>query len=285
MRLATGLISGERRTLAQRDAAGPAYDVTAVTGGDVRRAFGLSTEQLELPGRPEVDLADAILLPPVPDPAKIVCVGLNFATHAAEVVRDAGDHPTLFTRFASTFVGHGQPLLTPVESDTLDWEGEVVVVIGRGGRRIPAPAALEHVAGYSAMGENSVRGFQLHSAQATAGKNWDRSGSWGPWLVTADEVSEPRSLEVVTRLNGAEKQRGRLSDLVFDVPTVISYISTFTELSPGDVIATGTPSGIGHRETPPRYLRPGDVLEVELVDHLVLTNPVEADPDRPSTQL
>lgn len=278
MRLGTIQIDGVVRTVAQEGPNAPVHDLTDLTHGDLRRAFGADLHRA-LDSAPVITNMDrARWLPPISDPAKILCVGLNYRTHAAEVLRDVEEHPTLFTRFASTFVGHGDQLLIPPESDTLDWEGEIVAVIGRRGRRIPKAHALDHVAGYSVMGENSVRAYQLHTKQATAGKNWDRSGSWGPWVLLAATLTDPAVLEVVTRLNGEEKQRGRLNELVFDLASVIAYISTWTELAPGDLIATGTPAGIGYRETPPRYLRPGDELSIELVDHFTLVNTATSDP-------
>ena len=281
MRLGTVQLRGEVRTIAARSGRSPIRDITDLTDGDPRRVFGRGADEIDLDHRPEIDLTGATWLPPVLQPAKVFCVGFNYRTHASEESRQLGDQPTLFTRFPSTFVGHGASVLSPVESSTLDWEGEVVVVVGRGGRRIPMGDAMDHVAGWSVMGENSVREYQLHSSQATAGKNWDRSGSWGPWIITRDEVPDPSALEVVTRLNGVEKQRGHLGQLMFDLPTLLAYISTFTELSPGDVIATGTPAGIGHREDPPRYLRDGDELTIELTGYCTLRNRVQTDPGHP----
>jgi 2-keto-4-pentenoate hydratase/2-oxohepta-3-ene-1,7-dioic acid hydratase in catechol pathway len=233
---------------------------------------------LELSHFPVMADPTASWCPPIPRPNKIFCVGLNFGTHAAEVLAEIRDHPTLFTRFPSTFVGHRQPLLRPSVSDTLDWEGEIAVVIGAGGRNIGAENASEHVLGYTVMGENSIREWQLHSKQATAGKNFDNTGSWGPWIVTRDEIADPSTLEIVTELNGVEVQHGKLADLVFDIPTIIEYVSAFTELSPGDVIATGTPAGIGHRQDPPRYLKPGDNLVIRIPGLLELINDVTDEP-------
>lgn len=218
-------------------------------------------------------------LPPVPEPRRILCAGYNFKTHAAEVDRDVPEHPTFFVRFPSTCVGHREPIVRPPVSDTLDWEGEVGIVIGRGGRFIDSADALDHVAGYTAFGDNSVREFQLHSTQATAGKNFDASGSFGPWIVTRDEVPDPAALEVLTFLNGEQMQHGRLADLVFSVADLIAYASTFTALEPGDVIAAGTPAGIGMRRDPPRYLQPGDELVIEIPGVMRLENRVVDQPN------
>ncbi|GGG16517.1 oxygenase [Rhodococcoides trifolii] len=281
MRLGTVVRGSQASTVASVDGA-TLHDISDYAGPDGLAGLLRSVDVddiigIDLARYPVVAEAAVRWLPPVPAPSKIFCVGLNFSTHAAEVLADVSDHPTLFTRFSSTFVGHRQPLLRPTVSDTLDWEGEVAVVIGRGGRNIPAADALAHVAGYTVMGENSIREWQLHSKQATAGKNFDGTGSWGPWIVTRDEIPDPAALEIVTELNGVQVQHGTLADLVFDVGSIIEYISTFTQLAPGDVIATGTPAGIGHRQDPPRYLKPGDTLTIRIPGFVELTNDV-ADP-------
>lgn len=276
MKLGTVTAGGQQLTVASAGG-GIVHDVSSRTGTQGLVSLLTSPEViagLDLADYPVIDVQTAVWLPPVPKPDKIFCVGLNYGNHAAEVLRDVGEHPTLFTRFPSSFVGHGQPLVRPAVSHTLDWEGEIVVVVGRGGRNIPARHASDHIAGYSAMGENSIREWQLHSRQATAGKNFDQSGSWGPWILTADEIPDPTALEVVTELNGSQVQHGTLSDLVFDIGEVVAYISTIAELAPGDVIATGTPSGIGHRQNPPRYLAPGDTLTIRIPGLLELHNPI-----------
>lgn len=236
-------------------------------------AAGTLTEILERGPHPDaietliedrVALADVELLPPIPAPGKVLCVGLNFRSHVAEVATDNGSGLTLFARFGDTFVGHGQAVVRPAVSDSLDWEGELAVVIGRRAWHVAAETALDHVAGYSCMAENSVREWQEHGTQATAGKNFWRSGAFGPALVTADEVGDPSALALETRLNGNPVQRASLGDLVHSVAEVIAYVTTFAPLAVGDVIAMGTPSGVGYRRDPPRYLRPGDTLEVEV---------------------
>ncbi|BBG00089.1 MULTISPECIES: fumarylacetoacetate hydrolase family protein [Pseudonocardia] len=204
--------------------------------------------------------------PPVGDHPKIVCVGFNYAAHAAESERSPDgtpQRPTLFTRFTDSFVGAGTPVVRPALDDSLDWEGEAALVIGAAGRRIAAEDAWRHVAGVTCVAENSVRNWQLHSGQATAGKNWHHSGAVGPWVTTTDEVGTG-PLRVTTRLNGATVQDDTTDRLTFGFAELVAYVSTFTPLRPGDLIATGTPQGIGLRRDPPRFLRPGDEIEVEV---------------------
>lgn len=228
----------------------------------------------DLSGAATVCADRVVFLPPIPDPARMLCAGFNYRDHATEAAAKVPDYPTFFVRFASSVVGHEAPLLKPRLSSMLDWEGELAVVIGRGGRHIARADALAHIAGYSCFGDHSVRDFQLHGTQATAGKNFDASGAWGPWLVTADEIGDPAALEVRTRVNGVTRQHGRTADMVFDVAALIAYVSSFTTLEPGDVIATGTPSGIGGRMTPPTFLLPGDVVTIEIPGVGTLTNRV-----------
>jgi 2-keto-4-pentenoate hydratase/2-oxohepta-3-ene-1,7-dioic acid hydratase in catechol pathway len=215
------------------------------------------------PGDPRVPVAEVRWEPPIGEHAKVFCVGFNYATHAAESEREVPTHPTLFTRYPDSFVGDGQAVVRPYDSDSLDWEGEAALVIGAPARRVEPAKAARYIAGHTCVAENSVREWQLHSGQATAGKNWFASGACGPWLVTRDEVGDG-PLTVTTRLNDVVVQQDSTDHLTFSFAEIVAYVSTFTELRPGDVIATGTPAGIGHRRNPPRYLRPGDVLEVEV---------------------
>ena len=246
-------------------------------------------------GMPCRPLAGLQWLPPVPAPGKILCVGLNYGRHVAEAGRteagraeagraeagrDLPAHPSMFVRFADSVVGHREPVWKPRASDRFDYEGELAVVIGRGGRHIAAQDALSHVAGYTCMAENSVRDFQKHNAQVTPGKNFERSGAIGPWLVTADEVGDPSRLEVMSRLNGELMQHGQVSDLIFPIPELIAYISAFTPLSPGDIIATGTPEGVGSGRKPPRFMVAGDTLEVDIPGIGTLVNTVADEPAR-----
>jgi len=213
------------------------------------------------------------LLPPIVGP-RIFCIGVNYRSHREEMGREGSDHPTVFVRFPSSLVGHGAPLWRPRASDRFDYEGELAVVIGRPGRRISRENALEHVAGYSCFNDGSIRDYQRHTSQFTAGKNFDRSGSFGPWIVTADEVGDPSALTLTTRLNGEVMQHSTTDLLIFDVAEVIEYLSEFTELRPGDIIATGTPGGVGVARDPAVFMKPGDMIEVEISGIGLLCNEI-----------
>ena len=225
----------------------------------------------------DASLADVALLPVIPNPDKILCVGLNYKTHADETGMDVPQYPIIFTRFGASQVGHDQPIVKPRASDRLDFEGERAVIIGRRGRHIAEAAALDHIAGYACFDDGSVRDWQRHTSQFIPGKNFVASGAFGPWMVTADEIGDPSRLSLETRLNGATVQQATTDLLIFPIPQLISYISTFAELVPGDVIATDTPGGVGSRREPPLYLRAGDVLEVEISSIGMLRNTVIAE--------
>ena len=222
----------------------------------------------------DLPLGEVTLLPPVVNPGKVFCIGVNYRKHVLEMGRDLPEHPWVFTRSADSFVGHGEGMIRPSVSEQFDFEGELALVIGKTAHRVDAGAALEHVAGYCCLNDGSIRDFQRHSGQFTAGKNFWRSGAMGPWLVTADEVADPAGLELETRLNGEVMQSAPVSDLIFDVPTLIEYCSTFARLEPGDVIATGTPGGVGAARKPPVWLRDGDTVEVTISRIGTLMNPV-----------
>jgi len=228
--------------------------------------------------KPDHALSEIALLPPIPDPDKIICLGNNYRAHVLEGGNKIPEHPQLFIRLANSLVGHGAPIIVPKISHELDYEVELAVVIGRGGRHIPKARALAHVAGYTCFHDASVRDIQLtHSLDA--GKNFIGTGPCGPWLVTRDEIADPAKLDLKTRLNGKELQNGNSSDLIFDIPTLIAYISSFTPLVPGDIISTGTPQGVGFTRKPPIWLKPGDVVEIEVEGIGVLRNPVVAEAD------
>ena len=209
-------------------------------------------------------LADLALLPVIPNPSKIFCVGHNYESHRQETGRAKVEHPSIFTRFADTLVAHGGEILRPAVSTSLDYEGELAVVIGKGGRGIAEAKALDHVAGYACFNDASVRDWQWHTSQFTPGKNFPQTGGFGPWLVTPEEAGDLSDVHVVTRLNGNVVQDQPIGDMIFPVAKIIAYLSAFTLLSPGDVIATGTPGGVGAKREPPLWMKAGDRVEVEI---------------------
>lgn len=243
--------------------------------GHLADAGGLARLAETLAAAPPLDPSAITLLPPVPRPDKILCVGLNYADHSVESGFTPPDYPTVFARFASSLVGAGAPLVRPNASEMFDYEAELVVVIGRGGRHIREADALAHVAGYSLGNDGSVRDYQKKSPQWTMGKNWDASGAFGPELVTPDELPEGcRGLQLTMHVNGIELQRGSTDDMIFDVATLIATLSEVMTLAPGDVIFSGTPAGVGQARTPPRWLQPGDECVVALDGLGRLANPV-----------
>ena len=226
--------------------------------------------------KPTVALDHVVLLQVIPDAARIICVGKNYRDHVAEMGGGVSENPVLFMRTPQSLVGHRQSIVCPIASREYDYEGELAVVIGRGGRRILPERALSHVAGYTCFLDGSMRDFQKHSF--TAGKNFDSSGACGPWLVPATEVPDPQSLMLTTRINGEVVQRASTAEMIHSVAAIISYISGFTRLEPGDVISTGTPSGVGAARSPPKWLAPGDRVEVEIERIGVLANTVISEP-------
>lgn len=231
----------------------------------------LHTPELQGASGPVVDLATLSWLPVIPEPGKILCVGLNYEDHRRETGRSEVAHPTIFTRFADSQAAHGSPILMPRVSDKLDFEGELAVVIGRGGRYIARSEAMSHIAGYSCYNDATVRDWQAHTTQFTPGKNFPRTGSFGPWLVTADEF-RPDAQRLQTRLNGAIMQQALLSQMIFPIERLIEYCSSFTSLAPGDVIVSGTPGGVGAKRNPPVFMREGDRIEIEIEGLATLSN-------------
>lgn len=229
----------------------------ALAAGALAEMRGLAVN-----AKPDYNLEEIKFLPVVPKPGKILCAGINYRAHAAETGRDVPTAPSIFARFADTLVGHGGEMIRPRISTQFDYEGELAVIIGRPGRHISADRALEHIAGYTCFVDGSVRDYQKFSV--TAGKNFPATGPLGPWLVTTDEIPDPRRLTLSTRLNGAEVQRASTADMIHAVSEIVAFCSDFTALSPGDVIATGTPEGVGHRRSPPLWMKAGDVVEVEI---------------------
>jgi 2-keto-4-pentenoate hydratase/2-oxohepta-3-ene-1,7-dioic acid hydratase in catechol pathway len=215
--------------------------------------------------------------PVIVNPAKIIAVGLNYDEHINETKMAKPAYPTIFTRWADTHVGHLQPLIRPRDSDNFDYEGELVVIIGKGGRRITQADAMNHVAGYSIYNEGSIRDYQRHASQFTPGKNFPATGSFGPFLVTPDEVGQLAGKKIQTRLNRDTVQSSTLDMMIFPPPRLIEYISIFTPLAPGDVIITGTPGGVGWVRKPPLWMKAGDKVEVEIDSVGVLKNNVIAE--------
>ncbi|AYA63533.1 fumarylacetoacetate hydrolase family protein [Alteromonas sp. RKMC-009] len=223
----------------------------------------------------KVSLEEIELLPVVPNPDKIFCIGIAYHDHRKETGRKNSEHPTVFTRFADSQVAHNKPIVVPLESEQLDFEGELAIIIGKGGRRIAVEDAWSHVAGYAPYCDATIRDWQHHTSQWTPGKNFPATGAFGPWMVTRDEIEDGRPLTLVTRLNGKEVQRATTDQLIFSIPEIIAYCSSFTELKPGDVIATGTPGGVGGKRTPPLWMKSGDLLEIDIEAVGVLANCIE----------
>lgn len=264
-----GLVQGDRAHLAPA-----AVRARYPNLRDVLAADALAGIPALLAAVPPQDLSALHFAPLIPDAARIICVGINYLDHIHEMGREKLDYPTLFTRFPDSLVGHGEALRRPRVSIQYDYEGELAIVIGKTGRYVPAARALDHVAGYTCFLDGSVRDWQRHTTQFTPGKNFPSTGSCGPWLVTTDEIPDPARLRLQTRVSGAVLQEAPISDLCFDVRRIIEYCSGFCVLNPGDIIATGTPSGVGFARTPPRWLTPGDVVEVEISGIGILRNEV-----------
>jgi 2-keto-4-pentenoate hydratase/2-oxohepta-3-ene-1,7-dioic acid hydratase in catechol pathway len=227
--------------------------------------------------KPDLALDAVESMVPIAAPEKILCVGRNYRAYH-EVLQDGGPKwPSIFPRFPSSFSAHGQAILRPKVSEQLDFEGELGVIIGKPGRHIPKEAALDHVAGYTIINEGSIRDWQSKGTQNCPGKNFYRSGAIGPWMVTADEIKDLGKLNITTRVNGEVRQNGGTDMMIFDIPFVISHVSQFTWLEPGDMIATGSPGGSAIESKPPRWLEAGDTIEVEIQPIGVLRNPIEAE--------
>ena len=226
---------------------------------------------------PSLSFADIRFLPPLHDAEKVICIGVNYPKrHPVHGEIPPPENITLFAKFEGSLVGHLEPLITPPEpaSETFDYEGELVLVIGREGRFISKEAVFDHIAGYTIMNDGSVRGWQKHSV--TAGKNFFAASASGPWMVTADEIDDPFQMKLSTRLNGEEVQSTTVSEMIFDIPAMVNYVSNFVHLKPGDIISTGSPAGSGGSRVPQRFLRPGDELEIEWSGIGVLKNKVVA---------
>jgi 2-keto-4-pentenoate hydratase/2-oxohepta-3-ene-1,7-dioic acid hydratase in catechol pathway len=245
-------------------------DLGAILGGrlpDLKSAIAagaLADLPAEASSAPRHALTTIEWLPVIPNPDKILCIGLNYEKHRKETGRAEVEHPTIFTRFANSQIGHGAPIIRPRVSTDLDFEGELAVIIGKPGRHVARGEAFSHIAGYACYNDGSVRDWQRHTIQFTPGKNFAGTGPFGPWMVTPDEVGLIDKLRLQTRVNGQVVQDALIGEMLFDIPCQIEYCSTFTRLEPGDVIATGTPGGVGAKRNPPLWLKPGDTVEVEI---------------------
>jgi 2-keto-4-pentenoate hydratase/2-oxohepta-3-ene-1,7-dioic acid hydratase in catechol pathway len=254
----------------------------AASHADLKSVLGDATTMAQLKAiagsAPAIDRASVTLLPPIPNPSKIFCVGHNYEEHRVETGRPKTDNPAIFVRFADSLVAADEDVWIPPVSTNMDFEGELAVVIGRGGRRISRADALNHVAGFACFNDVSVRDWQRHTTQFTPGKNFPHTGAFGPWMVTADDIADPQELELTTRLNGTVMQHATTAQMIFKVADVIEYLSAFTPLSPGDVIATGTPGGVGARRDPPVWMKADDVVEIEISSIATLRNRIVAEP-------
>ena len=235
-------------------------------------AFGEATKLLG--EKIDFKTTEVTWLPVIPNPGKIVCVGLNYQDHVVETGRDNTEQPAIFLRLPESQVGHLQPIVRPRESTHLDFEAEIAVVIGSSGRRITQANAWKHIAGYSCYNDGSVRDWQRHTIQWTAGKNFARTGGFGPWMVTADEIPPGTKMTLSCRLNGEVMQKATTEQMIFKIPKIIEYVSTWTTLQPGDVLVTGTPGGVGARRTPPIWMKPGDKVEIEIDKVGILENSI-----------
>ena len=251
------------------------YDLSAAAS-DLKSAISDNTLSSLTDGE-KLSLADVTLQPVVPNPGKIFCVGHNYESHRQETGRAPTDYPSIFVRFADSLSAHNQPIKMPRVSTDLDFEGELAVIIGKGGRYIAEQDAMSHVAGYACFNDASVRDWQWHSRQFTPGKNFPTTGPFGPYMVTPDEAGDLSEVMVTTRLNDSIVQQQPIGDMIFPIATIIAYISSFTPLQPGDVIASGTPGGVGAKRTPPLWMKPGDTVEVEIGPMGTLTNTIEAE--------
>jgi len=250
--------------------------VKQTLGADLKQAIAnnrlveLTTDVLA--NLPRIPLDEVTLLPVIPNPGKVLCIGINYATHVRETGREMPTYPMIFTRFADSQTAHLQPIVRPKASHKLDFEGELAVVIGKPARHVKQADALDYVAGYACYNDGSVRDWQKHTIQFIPGKNFPSTGGFGPWLVTSDEIGDPQDLELTTRLNGEVMQHTNTSDMIFDVRKLIEYCSTFTELAPGDVIVSGTTGGVGAFREPPVWMKPGDEVEIEISRIGILRN-------------
>lgn len=278
------LVAGDRVVSASSAAAAAGWDghddgelLRSILGAapDRRRGLREAAESLATQEAPGVhDLSAVVLGPPVPRPDKILCVGLNYRDHASEVALDESAVPTLFAKFRNSLIGPGAPIVLPAISSEVDFEGEMALVIGRRCKDVPVADALDCVAGYMPFNDVSARDVQMQASQWTAGKAIDGFGPCGPALVFAEDVRDPTNLDIATRLNGETMQAANTAQMLFGIAELVTYISSVMTLEPGDIVATGTPAGVGYTREPPVFLQDGDVVEVEVEGLGVLTSPV-----------
>lgn len=261
---------------------GKAVDLKQALGGkyaDLRAALEAGAlaevERAAQAAQDGYSLEQIEFLPVIPNPPKIICVGINYRSHMEETSGEVPPKPMIFIRVANSQLGHNQPLLVPKESTRLDYEGEIAVIIGKAGRRIAKADAWSHIAGYAPYNDGSIRDWQWHSSQWTPGKNFLRTGGFGPWMATRSDIPDNSELHLVTRVNGVEMQRGTSRQLIYGFAELIEYCSQWTELEVGDVIVTGTPGGVGDKRTPPFYMKAGDVCEIEITEIGTLRHPIK----------
>ena len=273
-----GLVSGDA-VIDLRDRTSMPSVVALLASGRLMEARTFALE------RPDYKLSDVTLLPCIPDPPHFYCIGVNYAGHLAEaqkagLPRSRPTRPSIFMRYPESYVGHGQDIILPGVSTSFDYEIELAVVMGKSGRYIEKDAALSHVAGYTIFNDGSIRDWQSHTQQVGPGKNFLATGALGPWLVTTDEVGDVGNLALELKLNGTTLQKGTTREMIFDVADIISYISAFMPLSPGDLISTGTPAGVGSLRNPPIFMKDGDICELTIEKIGTLRNRVVAEPPR-----
>ncbi|TAK81255.1 MAG: FAA hydrolase family protein [Betaproteobacteria bacterium] len=248
---------------------GKAVDLAGLLAGNLL----VEAARYAAEAKPDFKLPEVTFLPVNPRlDMRLFALGWAYKDHQLETGKEAPQHPNMFSKHPQSLVGHGQPLVRPQISDKYDYEGEIVIVIGKAGRQIPAASAMEHIAGYSILNDGSIRDFQKHSV--TAGKNFDASSAFGPWIVTRDEIPDPKQMVLTTRLNGQEMQHSSFGLMAWDLAYLVSYVSIFCRLEPGDAISTGTPGGVGARRNPPVWMKAGDVIEIEVSGIGTLRNPI-----------
>jgi 2-keto-4-pentenoate hydratase/2-oxohepta-3-ene-1,7-dioic acid hydratase in catechol pathway len=237
----------------------------------------IASGKLPAPNGPSSNLRDVTLLAPIPRPPKLICVGLNYRDHAAETKMEIPKVPTIFNKFPNVVIGPGDNIVLPKVSERPDYEAEFAFVIGRGGRHIPASRAMEHVFGYTIVNDVSARDYQMATSQWLMGKTFDTFAPMGPWIVTADEIADPHSLDISLEIGGERLQSSNTRELIFKIPELIEFISKVVTFEPGDVVITGTPAGVGFARKPPRYLKPGDQVSITVEGIGTLMNPVIAE--------